>query len=119
MNGWVNSYFVTAEAPNFSATIEVDNAPYGTSPADLFAEIADRWSGWQGVKRWQALDGEYELQATSDSTGHITIVALINSRSFPPSWEAKVSIVVEAGSVDKLAVNAKEFFGPVAASAGC
>jgi hypothetical protein len=115
-DGWVNAYFVTAEAANFTASVEVDNAPYGSSPADFFAEIASEWAGWNGTKGWQALEGEYQLSATSDSTGHITIVARLNPASFPPTWEGRLSLIVEAGRLEALAVEAKEFFAPVKAS---
>jgi hypothetical protein len=111
-NGWVNSYLVTAEAPGFSASVEVDNAPYGSSPSEFFAEVASAWAGWQGAKRWQALEGEYELSATTDSTGHITIVARLNAAIYPPTWEGMVAVMVEAGAVEALAARAKEFFGP-------
>jgi hypothetical protein len=110
--GWVNSYFVTAEAPGFSASIDVDNAPYGSSPAVLFGDIAKDWAGWKGVKGWQALEGEYGLSATSDSTGHITLTATLNSGT-PSTWEGKVAVILEAGAVEVAAARAKDFFGPV------
>ena len=112
-DGCVNAYFVTAEAANFTASVEVDNAPYGSSPADFFAQVASEWAGWNGTKAWQALEGEYELSATSDSTGHITIIARLNAASYPPTWEGKLSLIVEAGRLDALAVEAKDFFAPL------
>jgi hypothetical protein len=117
-NGWVSAYFVTAEAPNFKAAVEVDNAPYGSPPSELFGEFAAEWRGWQGVKQWQALDGEYALSATADSAGHVTLVAKLNTASYPSTWEAKVSLVLEAGALDRLAAEAKEFFNPIPARAG-
>jgi hypothetical protein len=111
-------YFVTGEAPKFSASVEVDNSPYGSLPTELFCQIATDWAGWKGEKGWQALEGEYVLSASTDSTGHITIAAWLNGLSHPPTWEGKISVVVEAGALDKLANEAKEFFGPLRLGSG-
>lgn len=56
------------------------------------------------------MEGEFYLVATTDSTGHITVVADLNPNAFPPSWSGKISVVVEAGQVEKLARDAKVFF---------
>jgi hypothetical protein len=88
------------------------------SPAEFFGELAGSWSGWKGTKGWQALEGECSLSATTDSTGHVTLVAHFSSGSYPPTWEGKLSLVIEAGALEALAREAKNFFGPVHARAG-
>jgi hypothetical protein len=108
--GWLDSYSISARARNFSAQIEVENPPYGLSPAGFFAELADDWTGWKGQKGWGAIEGEYNLSATSDSLGHITLVAELNPNNVPPDWSGSVSLIVEAGQLEQLAYNAKEFF---------
>jgi hypothetical protein len=88
--GWVVSYWVTARAPGFIAELEAENPDFGVPPADLFEDIARNWQGWSGPKRWAAGEGEYSLSATSDSTGHITLVAELHAATYPRSGPSRV-----------------------------
>jgi hypothetical protein len=117
-NGWVESYFVTAEAPNFHASLQADNPPFGTSPAQFFAEIAADWAGWADAKTWGAIEGEYTLSATSDSTGHITLITHLHGSPYPLTWEGKLALVLEAGALGALSNQANDFFAPVRAETG-
>ncbi|WP_019142744.1 DUF6228 family protein [Noviherbaspirillum massiliense] len=109
-DGWLDTYSVSAKARNFNALIEVENPPYGLSPAGFFGGLANEWSGWKGEKGWGAIEGEYNLLATSDSLGHITLVAELNLNDVVPGWSGSVSLIVEAGQLEQLAHDAKEFF---------
>jgi Family of unknown function (DUF6228) len=72
-DGWLDAYEVHLEAPDFKASAFVENPGFGHPPTVLFDDIAKQWSGWKGVKTWDAMEGELRRSATSDSTGHITI----------------------------------------------
>ena len=109
-NGWLSYYSVTLTAPTMSATIQVDNAPYSASPVDLFEKIANEWQGWKGEKTWHSLDGEFDLRATSDLTGHITLVASVYAGSFPPCSKMVSELEIESGQLDKYIKHAEEFF---------
>jgi len=113
-DGWVERYVVSAAARNFSASIEVENPPYGTSPDDLFAKLADNWSGWKGKKEWGAIEGEFNLVATTDSLGHITLSAELNPNGYPPCWSGTLTLVLDAGSLEEIANHAKMFFSGAA-----
>ena len=110
-DGWLQSYSISAVASNFSAVICAENPPYGSSPAEFFQELANNWAGWKGEKRWGALDGEYNLWASSDMTGHITLVAQFNPFDVAPCYSSTLSLVVEAGQLEQVASRAKLFFG--------
>jgi len=112
--GWLEMYCITAKARNFKATIDVENPPYGMSPAEFFENIANEWTGWKGTKEWGAIEGEYNLSATSDSTGHITLDAELNRNSFSPGWSGKLSLMIEAGQLEQLAHDARVFFNETA-----
>ena len=109
-DGWLDSYCITATARNFSAEIEVENPPYGLSPAEFFVSLAKEWSGWVGEKEWGAMEGECSLSASCDSIGHITLVVELNPNPCPPCWFGSVSLIVEAGQLEQLAHDAKVFF---------
>jgi len=108
--GWLASYSVTCTAPNMNATIKVDNAPVGISPTKLFEEMASEWQGWKGEKNWGSLEGEFDISATSDSTGHITLVASVRSGHLPPCSKTITELILEAGQLENLNKHAKEFF---------
>lgn len=109
-NGWLAYYSVSLVAPTMRATIQVDNAPYGTTPADIFEQIANEWKGWEGDKTWGSLEGEFDLSATSDSTGHISLVATVYSGTFPPSSKMVSEFIIESGQLEKYKKNAETFF---------
>lgn len=109
-DGWLSSYLMTGEAPGFSGEIEVENPPYGMSPAALFKQVAEEWSGWKGEKGWGAIEGEFNLSATCDSLGHVTFVVELNPNGYPPCWSANLSLVVDAGQLEELSNDAKLFF---------
>jgi Family of unknown function (DUF6228) len=112
IDGWLSSYTVELTAPNFHASTSVENPGYGHPPSQLFADLAVNWAGWRGTKAWLSLEGELEIQATADSTGHITLNFKVPAYSAGPSaWSAQCAILVEAGQLEHLANESAEFFG--------
>ena len=108
--GWLAYYSVTFTAPDMNATIKVDNAPVGISPRELFEKMANEWQGWKGEKDWGSLEGEFDLSATSDSKGHITLVASIRSGYIPPCSKTVIELILEAGQLEMIKKHANEFF---------
>lgn len=109
-SGWLTAYAITLEARGLRATREVENLPYGSSPAKIFGELAKEWSGFKGQKEWGAIEGEFNLSASSDSIGHITLVVEILPSYALPFWSAELSIEIEAGQLERIASDAREFF---------
>lgn len=73
---------------------------------EFFRSMARDWRGWDGVRSWSSLEGELELEASSDGRGHTRLrlrMALDPARD----WRIDVVLVIEAGSLDELAAGAK------------
>jgi hypothetical protein len=109
-DGWLESYFVEISMPGVSANVSVDDAPYAQPITQFFAELASSWRGWKGERIWRSLEGEYNLVASCDSSGHIILSANLGSRQIAPCWKATVSIMIEAGQLDRIYQEVKEFF---------
>jgi len=110
VDGWLEWYRMALSAPDLKVARMVGNPGYGHPPSVLFEDVAQNWSGWSGVKSWTAMEGECRLSATSDSTGHVTFQFEISRVERPQSWSTQVSVVVEAGQLERLAAEAHEFF---------
>jgi len=106
----ISNYSVSLCSPTMSGSVRVYNAPYGTTPLNLFQSIDNEWQGWKGEKCWGAIEGEFDLVASSDNTGHITIRARIFSGYGPPSAKMEIESIVESGRTRELAEKAKLFF---------
>ncbi len=57
---------------------------------------------------WSSLEGECELRAESDRTGHVTLSVRAQYRQ-SEVWTVEGSVVLEAGQLDAIAVAAKKF----------
>lgn len=76
--------------------------------AALFQGFARDWRGWSGHRTWQSLEGELELSASSDRTGHVHLSVMLHDR-LPPVWSANVDVVLEAGALEQLARDVEAF----------
>ncbi len=108
--GCLESYAVSVETPGLSARVRVENPPYGSSPAAFFAELAKQWRGWKGEKRWGSMEGELDLAAVSDSTGHVRLTVRMRPDAYPAVWSATASVLIEAGQLEGLERRFAEFF---------
>src|ERR1035438_3351558 len=79
-------YFVVRLlGPNIQGTAKV----YEDEPAHLkafFDGLATNWKGWSGKMEWNSLEGELSLDASIDSTGHISLSVHIRSGHSPFDW---------------------------------
>lgn len=110
-NEWLTDYAVSLNSSDMSGIVRVDNPPYGQSPLVLFDSVKNEWRGWEGEKRWGSMEGEFDLSAISDNTGHITLTATIFSGHSAPASRMVIELVVESSQLDQIAKTAKEFFG--------
>jgi hypothetical protein len=109
-SGWLESYAIELEALDFHVQARVGNPGYGHPPSQLFEEIAVSWTGWEGTKSWFSMEGELELEATSDRTGHVTLTVAIPASANQRQWSARVAVTIEAGQLERLAEEAGAFF---------
>jgi Family of unknown function (DUF6228) len=78
----------------------------------FFNDLAEDWKGWSGEKRMESLEGHLAVSATSDSLGHISLrVKLRDIIPGTADWRAEGTLIVEAGQLERLASDAKRFFG--------
>lgn len=76
----------------------------------LFLDMAKNWTGWEGAKTWDAIEGDFSLSCTSDKLGHITLEVELAGRDPPELWSAKFNVEVEAGQLEKIASEMRTLF---------
>lgn len=109
-DSWLDSYIVDICARNFRASFSVENGREGSSPDALFEEMASNLNGWTGIKGWSALEGEYGLSASMDSTGHVTLSLEREANWDAPTWSCAFSLMIESGQLVAIAADAEVFF---------
>jgi hypothetical protein len=76
----------------------------------LFIEMAENWTGWEGAKIWDAIEGDFSLSCTCDKLGHITLKVALVERDTPELWSARFNVEVEAGQLEKIANEMNKLF---------
>lgn len=82
-----------------------------TAWAAYFQDLAENWRGWDGTKCERSVEGHLELEATADSTGHITLRVTLSNEPLYDVWRASCRLRLEAGQLEALAKRASRFFG--------
>lgn len=104
-------YFrVTLAGDGVTATKGVFAYTDGPRLALFFASIAADWRGWDGEKNWAALESDFSLRATSDRLGHIRLEVNLRNHGPEDDWRVFAPIFLDAGSLDRIAADAKAFF---------
>ena len=81
--------------------------PRGESLPDFFTELAKNWRGWEGKRKWNSFEGEFELVCSHDRIVHIAIEMTLKS---PGSWTVQSSLNAVAGELDNIAKEITIFF---------
>ena len=75
----------------------------GTSSLpDLFEQMAREYRGWDGEKRWDAMEDQLSLTCTSDRTGHALTLVRLRPNNYD-SWEVEAHFQIEAGQHEGIA----------------
>ena len=109
-DGWVEGFTVEIREPGLSATAKVEVSRYVDTPATLFRELSENWSGWTGEKSWRSMEGELELVATSDRLGHISLCIRLTPSVCSDTWAVTTYVGLEAGQLNSLYARARSFF---------
>lgn len=110
----VQAFVLTIQLSDLRASTEVDlshynpKEPLGRKLADLFDEMAAQWGGWNGEKRWAALESPVELSFVHDHVRSVT-AHIKMSRDFRNPWEVRTTLLFEPGSMKGIARNVREF----------
>ncbi|MDQ2730252.1 MAG: DUF6228 family protein [Armatimonadota bacterium] len=105
---YIHVHLQGRDVPNCSSKIDLY---YGSDLVEFFKELSDQWQGWEGEKKWESTDHSLILTATSDRLGHISLEVEISSGSFPLEWMLRTTIALEAGGLERIAADVKEFLG--------
>lgn len=79
-------------------------------PNTLFDEMAREWKGWKGTKTWASLEDELRMEASADSTGHVSLAVTMRDYSDPAEWRLKATLDLEAGQLPELAKSVAKAF---------
>jgi hypothetical protein len=77
--------------------------------AALFESMAREWRGWLGEKVWYSPEREFDLRATSDGRGHVTLKICVVPQVPSPPWRFECTVPLEAGQLDRVAVEIRSF----------
>lgn len=86
-------YRATLRLPDATATKRLYE--HGTALRAFFHELAEAWRGFEGVKTYASLEGEFTIDARHDGHGTIQCRVTVGSPS-PPEWS--LDSVVEFGA---------------------
>ena len=99
LEAYDRDYFV-AELSGLNLHARARVGPYRSGGlADLFAEMAAQWRGWEGSKSWSSLEGGLHLTAEADRTGHVTLTSRL-SEGRASVWTVVLALVLEAGQLE-------------------
>lgn len=101
-DGYVRTAGVEIRADGVTActTATLGAGPGGTGLAGFLARLAADWRGWDGERRWQALEREMEIEAWHDGRAHVMLAVTVRrpERTYADdAWSARVVFTVEAG----------------------
>lgn len=104
-------FHVSLKSPEYSGTVRVWAYTDANGLVGLFESLARDWRGWSDERTWSSIEGEFAIACAHDKLGHITLNVTIH-QDFGGSepWRLRASIVVDAGQLETIANNAKQFF---------
>jgi hypothetical protein len=106
---------VAVTSGDLVASAEVAHLGGGDGIRDYWADLAKNWRGWRGEKAWGTVEGDLILSATSDRTGHVTLVVTL-AHGAPWTWRTEAIVAIEAGQLERLAAVALAFARHVGAA---
>ena len=102
---------MTLALPGLTAVARVDSSAYDgeRTLGLLFRRMADDWRGWDGEREWASIEGLFDLTATHDGLGHVSLRVRLRSGLYDEDWNAGGVIWLDAGGLSKLAREAAAF----------
>jgi len=77
----------------------------------LFEDMAQRWRGWDGTLEHASLEGHVNVSCTGSRTGHVEVRVELSGDPGGADWQAANTLYLEAGQLEELARQAREYFG--------
>lgn len=85
---------------------------YIHEPFDLaafFEDLAANRRGWEGMKQWSSVEGDFALSCKSDGLGHAALEVTLKSGVYEDDWCVKAVIHVEVGQLEETAAKVRRF----------
>jgi hypothetical protein len=83
----------------------------GDSLADYFADLAEEFKGWSGIRQWRSLEDQLRVEARWGSRGHVTLTFRLRPKAYDVPWDLSIDVDVEAGAeMEALSVAVANFF---------
>jgi hypothetical protein len=106
----VVDYLVDVGGAGLKATAVVTSLE-GDSLAGYFADLAEKFKGWSGIREWRSLEDQLRVEARWGSRGHVTLTFRLRPKAYEVPWDLSVDFDVEAGAeMQALSVAMANFF---------
>ena len=97
-DGYKFRYF-TAEIEDvgLKASATVITMESGAGLAAFVTSLSNDWRGWEGARKWRAIEDHLQISAEHDPTGKVGLLVELRQSPYPGAWNASVSITIAAG----------------------
>jgi Family of unknown function (DUF6228) len=99
---------VAVKTPWFSGSAPASTFVNG-SPSALFRAMAVDWKGWKQSKTWSDIEHRVMFEASSDSTGHISLATTLKGQDYDS--HLRVIVKFEAGQLEEMAHEVEALLG--------
>jgi len=74
----------------------------------FFQEMANNWTGWNGVKFWKSVEGDLRFDAAHDNLGYVKLkVSLIRNQGEEDESKFVGNLKIELGSLEQVVADVK------------
>ncbi len=80
-----------------AGTVSTKVADYGEGLVSFVDDLADAWTGFDGVREYAALEGQLELRCEHDGKGQVACLVRLG-QPWPPEWSVEAELVIGAGA---------------------
>lgn len=107
----VSGFHVSYFSNDLSAKTTVyEDSGMGQQLVDFFIAIWEKADPWKELLSWSSLEGELEIQATTDKLGHVEFKLIFNKYTTKEPWTAETILTAELGQLEKISKGIQSFF---------
>lgn len=92
-----------------SAQVHLSDPAIEQSLPQFFAELAEQWETWDGLKQWATYEGGLVLTCANDARGHVNVTVELRERS-GHGWLVRGDVPLDSGQLEPLARDLGAFF---------
>jgi hypothetical protein len=106
-SGDFQNYRVRLANDTVKAEIQISGRSGGE--LNFFSDLSSNWRGWSGAKVFESLEHDFQMAATSDSTGHIDIEVRLK-KYWPTETTVTAHLLLESGQLAIMSSQSRKFF---------